>query len=191
SRTTLRLRVGSDESKRPIFAVWPMRMHRPLPPNSLIKTASVKREKIGPRDRWTLQITVDMTETKIVAPKPTIGGAVAIDIGWRLLKMQTDTQTQSEMPTASTDVTAVSDEDSRPADGSDNPSWQPQDALRVASYGDDSGNQGELRLDARLLSALKYADRLRGIRDTAFGVALQQLVSFLRVARDLPPWLKE
>jgi hypothetical protein len=186
SRTVLQLRVGSDASKKPIFAAWPMRMHRPLPPNSVIKTATVKRERIGPRDRWSLQITVDMSETKIVTLRPTIGGAVAIDIGWRLFSTEATkieaTETRSEAPTTSAEEISNDSSDEMLASDMSH-------ALRVAAYGDENGNGGELRFDARLMSALKYADHLRGIRDASFAVALRQLAAFLKLAKETPAWL--
>jgi hypothetical protein len=175
-RTTLKLRVGSNKDRTPIFAEWPMRMHRALPPNSVIKTAVVKRERIGPRDRWSLQLTVDMTATRIVAPAASIGGTVAIDIGWRLFSNRNEVETRSAPPQAADEEIG---------------SAKALEELRVAAYGDESGNAGELRLDARLMSCLKYADHLRGIRDSAFITALRHFAEFLKFARDKPTWLAE
>ncbi len=74
----LRLRVGSD-GRAPVWASWPMRMHRPLPDDGEIKRATVHVRRIGPREEWSVEITV--------ANAPQLeacgAGAVAIDLGWR------------------------------------------------------------------------------------------------------------
>lgn len=84
SRTTLRIRVGSDSKKKPIWAAWPMIMHRPLPKDSLIKKATVHLKHIGPREEWSITITVDMSG--VVVPSVQSSGAVSLDIGWRDMK---------------------------------------------------------------------------------------------------------
>lgn len=76
---TLRLRVGSDGVK-PIWAEWPILMHRPMPAGE-IKWASVTLRKIGPREQWHVEITVDNEFN----PKPCGIGVVAINLGWRVV----------------------------------------------------------------------------------------------------------
>lgn len=80
-RTKLWMRVGSD-GRAPVWACWwDMIMHRPLPERCVIKAASVTCRKCGPRERWSLEITVDDS----ACFKPKAGtGCVAIDIGWRV-----------------------------------------------------------------------------------------------------------
>lgn len=82
SRTVLHLRIQSDDSKKPVWASWPMVMHRPLPDNSTIKWAKVHRRMRGPREEWYVCFEVD-TSAK---PQVSAAGAVAIDIGWRHMK---------------------------------------------------------------------------------------------------------
>lgn len=82
SRTTLRFRVGSDKSKRAIFAEFPMILHRPIPVGSIITGATVSRNMFGPRAEWTVEISA-----KFEAEEPqSIAGEVAIDVGWRQLE---------------------------------------------------------------------------------------------------------
>ena len=71
------LRVDSD-GRKPVWARWPMKMHRPLP-EGLIKRVCVQVRKIGPREEWTVQFTVD-NELSI---RPCGYGAVAVNLGWR------------------------------------------------------------------------------------------------------------
>ena len=83
SFTTLKLRVGSNPNRSPIWAEWPMQMHRALPEKSRIKAASVTLKRVGPKEYWHLNITVDMTNTPAVNIPARIDSAVAVDIGWR------------------------------------------------------------------------------------------------------------
>lgn len=79
----LHLRVGSDERRGPIWASWPMTMHRPLPPGCQIKRATVHRRRIGPRDEWYVTLTLELLAD--TAPRACRAGAVALDVGWRVL----------------------------------------------------------------------------------------------------------
>lgn len=82
ARTRVRLRVTS-ENRSPVWVELPMVMHRPLPTGGEIRSAAIIREKVGRQHRYKLVITVALPD-KRVAPKRT-GGAVAIDVGWRLV----------------------------------------------------------------------------------------------------------
>ena len=79
SRTVLHLRVDSEKG-RPVWASWPMIMHRPIPDKAIIKEIAVSFQKIGPREEWSCMFTVDIPD---VEPSVSIGGAVAIAFGWR------------------------------------------------------------------------------------------------------------
>lgn len=79
TRTRLRIRVGSDKSKKPIWAEFPMILHREIPPGSIITGATVSRTMHGPRAEWTAELTLKMKEQ----PRRDVSGHVAIDIGWR------------------------------------------------------------------------------------------------------------
>lgn len=75
----LRLRVGSD-GRAPIWASWPMLLHRPIPAGAIIKCATVQLRMIGPREEWSVCITV---ETEAQATELREEEAVAVDLGWR------------------------------------------------------------------------------------------------------------
>lgn len=80
SRTMLRVRVGSN-GRAPIWAAWPMVMHRSLPVGGVVKCAAVHVRRIGPREEWWATITVNTDST--VRPTSHADGAVAVDLGWR------------------------------------------------------------------------------------------------------------
>lgn len=61
SRTHVHLRVGS-EGRAPVWATFPLELHRPLPENGRLKRASVKLERSGPCERWYLLVTVELPE---------------------------------------------------------------------------------------------------------------------------------
>ena len=80
---SLHVRVGSADDRSPIWAVFPMVMHRAIPEGSVIKRASVHLRMIGPREEWTASITVQIADN---APRESCGtGVVAVDLGWRMM----------------------------------------------------------------------------------------------------------
>ncbi len=82
AKTILHWRIASDEKLKPIWAEFPMIMHRPLPKDSKIKSATISRRFYGPHQEWTLEITIDDN----LSPTKELGnGVVALDIGWRKL----------------------------------------------------------------------------------------------------------
>ena len=80
----VRLRVGSDDAGKPIFAEFPFRYHRPLPADGVIKWAWIARSTKGRWVNWDLQIVVEAASFARLQRPPSDGGVVAIDIGWRL-----------------------------------------------------------------------------------------------------------
>lgn len=77
-RVTLWLRVGSTEDRKPVWACWPMILHRPLPAGAQIQRATVRLRHIGPRAEWSVEFSLRCAD-----PAPKHGDAIAIDIGWR------------------------------------------------------------------------------------------------------------
>jgi hypothetical protein len=84
ARTYVDLRLGSHPNRDPIFARFPVTLHRMLPKDAVIKWAYVVRRRIGRHYEWRFQVTI---ESEIFRPCPVaIGeGACAIDLGWRRL----------------------------------------------------------------------------------------------------------
>ena len=76
----VRLRVGSL-GRTPVWAAWPVVLHRPLPTGAPIKWAQVHVQKVGARTEWRLLVTVDDEVPKVRAEGPTL----AINLGWRNL----------------------------------------------------------------------------------------------------------
>lgn len=82
SRTKVRMRVGSD-GRDPIWAEWHMIMHRPLPKGSVIKRARISVRRCAAREYWALELTVTVDDAAVA--RPSLSGAVAIDVGWRVM----------------------------------------------------------------------------------------------------------
>jgi len=81
ARTYVDLRVGSD-GQEPIFARFPVTLHRLPPKDSVIKWAYVVRKRIGHRYEWQLQLTLE--SSTFDRPPIAIGqGACAVNLGWR------------------------------------------------------------------------------------------------------------
>jgi len=80
----LRVRIGSNEKRGPVFAEWPIKYHRPLPPGSKIKLCTVNRRSIGTHIRWYACFTI---ETSAAAPQaPTQARPVAVNLRWALAR---------------------------------------------------------------------------------------------------------
>lgn len=76
----VRLRIGSN-GRAPVWAAWPIVLHRPLPPKAAIKWVQAHACKVGPRTEWSILVTVEDE-----APQAkTKGETLAINLGWRNL----------------------------------------------------------------------------------------------------------
>lgn len=75
----LALRIQSDENRRPIWARFPIKLHRPVPDDALIKWVKVHRRRVGYGEHWQATLVVDASK----AAAPMGSGDLAIDLGWR------------------------------------------------------------------------------------------------------------
>lgn len=73
----LLLRIGS-EGRDPIFAEWPIILHRPLPEGSLVKAAKVVRRRIGAHDNWSVHFTLVLNDSKTSEEDK----AIAVNLRW-------------------------------------------------------------------------------------------------------------
>jgi hypothetical protein len=79
--TRLWIRVGSQGPKsEPIWAIFPLYLHRPLPPDAVIKEVTVNRRYIGTHARWSCHLTIVRDNVEALPQRP---GVVAVNIGWR------------------------------------------------------------------------------------------------------------
>lgn len=85
ARTVIRLRVTSDQNKKPVWVELPMVMHRPMPAESKIRCASIVRERVGRTWRYKAVITATIPENSI-RRQIRGSGAVGVDLGWRMVK---------------------------------------------------------------------------------------------------------
>ena len=83
SRTILRLRVQSTEKGKPIWAEWPMILHRPIPEGARVKVATVSRRRRDCR-RWDWRLLLTLEIPEGIAPARALPqtGAVALNLGW-------------------------------------------------------------------------------------------------------------
>lgn len=78
-RVMLWLRVGSrDKGRTPVWACWPMVMHRPLPDGAQIQRVTVRLRHVGPRAEWSARFDLRVPDAAARA-----GKAIALDVGWR------------------------------------------------------------------------------------------------------------
>jgi hypothetical protein len=75
-----RLRIGTDNDRKPIWAEFPMVYHRDIPTGSVIQVVQVCCNKIGAREHWTVSITFNDNQNTIAHNNQS---CVGIDLGWR------------------------------------------------------------------------------------------------------------
>lgn len=76
----LSLRVGSN-GREPVWAEWPIILHRPFPAGVRIKRVTVSMRRDGRRTRWSAEFSIDMP----AVIKSCGQGAVGVDLGWRMI----------------------------------------------------------------------------------------------------------
>ncbi len=124
-------------------------MHRPLPADSDIRSVRLCRERIGRRERWTIQFTVLTDEpNQRRVPK---GGTIAINIGWRVRSGK------AAMGAQFGKVSDIGDKH-----------------VRVGVAIDDDGNVRELTLPARMRRREEFIRSLQSASDKLFDSALSQ-----------------
>jgi hypothetical protein len=82
SRTMVSIRAGSNDDRSPKWVQLPVILHRPMPPDALIKWAWILRRRIGLHFQYRLQLVLESESFQ--APEESLGtGMAAIDLGWR------------------------------------------------------------------------------------------------------------
>ena len=79
-RPILRVRVGSDV-RSPIWAEWPIILHRDVPIGGTLKAARVSKRLLAGKPKWTVELTLSLPAEHRTEDHGR--GAVAVDIGWR------------------------------------------------------------------------------------------------------------
>jgi len=74
------IRVGSDSERNPIWAKFPVKMHRMPPDDSIIKWASVIVRRIGDRLEYKFQLTLE--HASFVGSRPEGVGEVDVRVKW-------------------------------------------------------------------------------------------------------------
>jgi hypothetical protein len=82
--TLLRIRLGSNKDRTPIWVSAPIVLHRTPPPNAIIKGVRLNRRRCGRQFHWSVSITLANSEGW---QKPDLAtcGTVAVDLGRRSL----------------------------------------------------------------------------------------------------------
>lgn len=78
---TLRMRIGS-EGRAPIWAEFPIKVHRPIPETARIKCVTMHVRKCGRRDVWSVDFTLELPEP--IQIEKGSQGIVGVDLGWRV-----------------------------------------------------------------------------------------------------------
>lgn len=177
----LSFRIGSDESRRPVWAQLPIVLHRRLPKDGVLKWARLQRWSDGPAFtltrngrtvknwRWNIQFILEAPsfQEEYYAPNEVVPPSVpklrlarkksiAIDLGWR-----------------------------RHDAGAALP------YIRLGYWKDSEGQSAELRVPAGVPERLDYANSLRATKDSNFNAMKTRLKAWLASMETVPEWLRE
>ncbi len=144
-----RMRIGSDEKRKPIWLDFKVRWHRPLPSDSLIKWVKLHRIRIGNRFKWELHLSVEHARP---AQNNSVLKNVGIDLGCRRL---------------------------------------PDGRMRMGYMYDYLGEDQEIVVNERNISALKHADSLVSIREREFNGFKPVLLEWYGRTNDKAEWITE
>lgn len=91
-RAIVRIRIGSNPDRSPVWAEVMAYIHRPLPTDATVMSVSLVRREgtyhrmsdgvYRPRDEWSVQFTLRLPDQPKAEPR---SGVVAVDVGWRRL----------------------------------------------------------------------------------------------------------
>lgn len=86
SVAVLRIRVGGGRAD-PIYAKFPMKLHRPLPPGARVKWVRVVARRVATKLRWSAHFEFQVPEGWVTedTAEPT-AAAVAVDLRWKTVK---------------------------------------------------------------------------------------------------------
>lgn len=79
-KSDVMMRVGSN-GREPVWATIPIIFHREFPLDAVVKTAWLRRERIGTKNRYTFEMTLESATFE--APKRPTQKTAALDVGWR------------------------------------------------------------------------------------------------------------
>lgn len=161
----LRLRVGTDQkTRKPIWAEWPMTMHRPLPEGSVITQAQVHLRRIGPREIWTAEITVRLPDDW--KPEPCGKGVVCVRLGWEKIGREAVKVRRRGKSVTVHEVPIIKSAD-----------WFSEDDF------------GQLSVPARLVERIEHARSIRAIRDSNQNEMRNNLLAWLDEQPEWPEWM--
>jgi hypothetical protein len=166
----LRIRIGTSEDGEPIVASWPMIMHRPLPAGAIVKRVAASMRRVGPREEWSFDFTIDASACAKI--EPTGVGTVAVELGWLSvdggLRAASTMDESGEMNANLMRVAANST----------------ADKVRLATM-----MNPPLVLNAEHISGVRRAESLASTRKKNFNAALTGLIGWLR-EHGMPAWMR-
>lgn len=83
-RTIAHVTVGMDRHTKPVTISVRCNIDRPIPDDARIKWVRLSRKRVGKKNHWSLQLTLQQPSAK--KPDCARTGRVGIDVGWRLME---------------------------------------------------------------------------------------------------------
>jgi len=194
SRTRVRIRIGTNKDKQrsPIWAEFPIILHRPLPDDAIIKWAYIIRKRVGLTYEYRFQLTIESNTFR--TPASVGNGVVAVDLGWRNLVPGPDWHSTIAAATALGWHDPIEDARNGLLDpdqldstqraqfnvleGRANQLTEPY-GVRVGYWCDDNGNSTQILVPERTRRGLEKPRDLRAIRDKMFDAIRDNVASWV------------
>lgn len=86
--TVLRIRVGSANDRTPVWAEWPIVLHRAIPDGATWKKVTVTSRQEGPpgnKPKWSCEITLDLPGEhphELAVAHTGLSGTIAVEVAW-------------------------------------------------------------------------------------------------------------
>ena len=166
ARTTLRIRIESDEKNHPVWAEFPMIMHRPFPEDTRIMAAYVTRQPHSVRVpfRYAVCFVIESRSFAETAGGERPLGEVAINFGWRQLP-------DDGLVAAPKDLAAAVNN---------------RHMLRVATVNSSTAGLTEIRLPAWVRSYDGKVAELESLIKLQFNAARDALVLWMKTCTTAP-----
>lgn len=160
-RTMMRIRVRTEGRRTPVWLELPLKLHRPLPADGIIREVHVTWQRIAGQLRWQASFVIEVPEQ---TPVPAGTGRVAVDLCWR------------KRPDGSLRIAYWLDDQGHEGELCLPKSW----LVGVPKGGPERSQAG-----------IAKVVELQSLRDQHFNAAKAALGAWLATAPGVPAWLRE
>lgn len=193
----VKMRVGSNPDRTPIFAEIKISWHRPLPAGSVIQWVRLFRSRLGTTYHWQLMFVLKIPDE--THPDQAKAGDVGVDVGWRLMD-------DGSIRMAAWSAGPEHEGEARiPAEIASGYRLMDDGSIRMTTWSTGLEHEGDVRIPADIVSAYRHSHETESRKKTAFNEMQIKLATWLakqpdapdndeavpgELAVGIPPWLR-